>query len=122
MQSIPDLQFGCPTAGLQIKTHQIWNMSCSFLISVARGVGPSVVIGAPAAENAFTAVRQMQERYFDTGRNAPALEFITPVTGPNLPQICVAVGTGTMTPLEGAEEYDNDVRNQALQLQLPGWD
>ncbi|MCL2248605.1 MAG: ABC transporter substrate-binding protein [Oscillospiraceae bacterium] len=92
------------------------------LISVARGVGPSVVIGAPAADNAFTAVRQMQERYFDTGRNAPALEFITPVTGPNLPQICVAVGTGTMTPLEGAQEYDNDVRNQALQLELPGWD
>jgi len=94
----------------------------SVLIGVARGVGPSVVIGAPAAENAFTAVRQMQERYFDTGRNAPALEFITPVTGPNLPQICVAVGTGTMTPLEGAQEYDADVRNQALQLELPGWD
>lgn len=92
------------------------------LIAAARGVGPSVVIGAPAADNAFTAVRQMQERYFDTGRTAPALEFITAVTGPNLPQICVAVGTGTMTPLEGAQEYDADVRNQALQLGLPGWD
>jgi len=93
----------------------------AILASAERGVGPSVVIGAPVGDNAFTAVRQMQERYFDTGRNAPALEFITAVTGPNLPQICVAVGTGTMTPLQGAQEYDSDVRNQALQLGLPGW-
>jgi len=91
------------------------------LMEHSRGVGPSVVIGAPAGANEFPAVTMMQERYFDTGRNAPALEFITAVTGPNLPQICVAVGTGTMTPLQGAEEYDNDVRNQALQLGLPGW-
>jgi len=87
----------------------------------SRGVGPSVVMGAPGGDDEFTAVRMMQERYFDTGRNAPALEFITAVTGPNLPQICVAVGTGTMTPLQGAQEYDSDVENQALQLGLPGW-
>jgi len=93
----------------------------AILAAAERGVGPSVVIGAPLGDNAFTAVRQMQERYFDTGKNAPALEFITAVTGPNLPQICVAVGTGTMTPIQGAEEYDRDVRNQALQLGLPGW-
>ena len=93
----------------------------AILTATTRGVGPSVVFGVPPRDDDFTAVRMMQERYFDTGNNTPALEFITAVTGPNLPQICVAVGTGTMTPLQGAEAYDDDVRNQALQLGLPGW-
>lgn len=93
----------------------------SILMSYIRAEGPLVIRTAPASADEFTAVRMMRERYFDTGRNSPALEFITAVTGPNLPQICVAVGTGTMTPLQGAQEYDNDVRNQALQIGLPGW-
>jgi raffinose/stachyose/melibiose transport system substrate-binding protein len=34
----------------------------------------------------------------------------------------VAVGTGQMTPEEGAANYDEDVKKQAQQLGIPGWD
>jgi raffinose/stachyose/melibiose transport system substrate-binding protein len=53
--------------------------------------------------------------------SAPALEFLSPVKGPTLEQITVAVGTGQMTPAEGAAAYDLDVEKQAQQLGLPGW-
>ncbi len=53
-------------------------------------------------------------------RRTPALEFLSPVKGPSLEQISVAVGTGQMTPTDGAT-YDKDVEKQAKQLGLPGW-
>jgi raffinose/stachyose/melibiose transport system substrate-binding protein len=59
--------------------------------------------------------------YIDTGKSAPALEFLSPVKGPTLEQLCVAVGTGQMTPEEAAAAYDEDVEKQAQQLGLPGW-
>jgi raffinose/stachyose/melibiose transport system substrate-binding protein len=59
--------------------------------------------------------------YIDTGKSAPALEFLSPVKGPTLEQLCVAVGTGQMTPEEAAAAYDEDVKKQAQQLGLPGW-
>ncbi len=40
--------------------------------------------------------------YFDSGRTAPALEFLSPIKGPNLPQICVEVGSGLASPEQGA--------------------
>ena len=59
--------------------------------------------------------------YFDSGRTAPALEFLSPIKGPNLPQICVEVGSGITSPADGAKEYDKDVEKQAKQLGLAGW-
>lgn len=52
---------------------------------------------------------------------APALEFLSPVKGPSLEQITVAVGTGQTPPQQGAAQYDQDVVKQAKQLGLPGW-
>jgi raffinose/stachyose/melibiose transport system substrate-binding protein len=60
--------------------------------------------------------------YIDTGKSAPALEFLSPVKGPTLEQLCVAAGTGQMTPEEAAAAYDEDVKKQAQQLGLPGWE
>jgi raffinose/stachyose/melibiose transport system substrate-binding protein len=59
--------------------------------------------------------------YIDSGNSYPALEFLSPIKGPNLEQICVSVGTGQMTPEEAAAAYDLDVEKQAQQLGLPGW-
>jgi len=59
--------------------------------------------------------------HFDANKSIPALEFFSPLKGPNLEQICVAVGSGQMTAQQGAENYDKDVEKQAKQLGLPGW-
>ena len=52
---------------------------------------------------------------------SPALEFLSPVKGPSLEQITVAVGSGLTSAEEGAKQYDADVEKQAKQLGLPGW-
>ena len=62
------------------------------------------------------------QAYFDAGKASPALEFLSPVKGPALEQITVQVGTGQVTGKEGAELYDQDVKKQAQQLGLPGWE
>ncbi|MFD7312257.1 ABC transporter substrate-binding protein [Promicromonospora sp. NPDC059942] len=61
------------------------------------------------------------QAYFDEGRAANALEFLSPVKGPNLEKVTVEVGSGIKTAEEAAEFYDQDVENQARQLGLEGW-
>lgn len=55
------------------------------------------------------------------GKTAPALEFVSPIKGPNLPGLTVQVATGQVTAAEGAALYDTDVVKQAQQLGLKGW-
>jgi raffinose/stachyose/melibiose transport system substrate-binding protein len=62
------------------------------------------------------------QAYFDSGNASPALEFKSPIKGPALEQICVQVGTGQVDAKKAAELYDQDVKKQAQQLGLPGWD
>ena len=62
------------------------------------------------------------QAYFDSGKVSPALEFKSPIKGPNLEQICIQVGTGQETAQQAAALYDKDVKKQAQQLNLPGWD
>ncbi|HIT74819.1 MAG TPA: carbohydrate ABC transporter substrate-binding protein [Candidatus Avipropionibacterium avicola] len=61
------------------------------------------------------------DTYVQDGMTAPALEFLSPVKGPGLPNITVEVGRGIRSGAEGAELYDEDVKKQAQQLGLPGW-
>ena len=61
------------------------------------------------------------QSYITTKTFSPALEFLSPVKGPSLEQICVAVGTGQSSPEKGAAQYDSDVIKEAKQLGLPGW-
>jgi raffinose/stachyose/melibiose transport system substrate-binding protein len=62
------------------------------------------------------------QAYFESGKASPALEFKSPIKGPSLEQICIQVGTGQVDGKKGAELYDQDVKKQAQQLGLPGWD
>ncbi len=53
--------------------------------------------------------------------SAPALEFLTPVKGPNMPAIAVQVGAGALSAIAGATAYDADVRAESNRIGLPGW-
>lgn len=59
--------------------------------------------------------------YFDEGNTNPALEFLSPIKGPNLENITVEVGSGIRPAEDGAALYDEDVVKQAQQLGLEGW-
>lgn len=82
--------------------------------------GPYLIKGATLPDDVLPFVNDLNG-YIDSGNAYPALEFLSPIKGPNLEQICVAVGTGQMTPEEAAAAYDLDVEKQAQQLGLPGW-
>lgn len=82
--------------------------------------GPFMVKGSTLPDTVVPAVKDLAV-YVDSGSNGPALEFVSPVKGPSLEQITVAVGSGQMTPEEAAATYDQDVEKQAKQLGLPGW-
>jgi raffinose/stachyose/melibiose transport system substrate-binding protein len=87
----------------------------------ATPAGPYLIKGATLPDDVPAFVNDLNG-YIDSGNAYPALEFLSPIKGPNLEQICVAVGTGQMTPEEGAANYDEDVKKQAQQLGIPGWD
>ena len=82
--------------------------------------GPYFIKGAKLPDSALPAVKDIAA-YINAGKSTPALEFFSPVKGPTLEQICVAVGSGQMQPQQAATNYDQDVAKQAKQLGLPGW-
>ncbi|MFG2004254.1 ABC transporter substrate-binding protein [Spirillospora sp. NPDC048911] len=82
--------------------------------------GPYRVEGATLPANALQVAKDLQA-YLDRRATTPALEFLSPVKGPSLEQITVAVGSGLTQPADGAAQYDKDVAKQAKQLGLPGW-
>jgi raffinose/stachyose/melibiose transport system substrate-binding protein len=82
--------------------------------------GPYPIKGAKLPENVLPFVKDLNG-YIDSGNAYPALEFLSPIKGPLLPQLCVSVGTGQMSPADAAAAYDKDVEKQAQQLGLPGW-
>jgi raffinose/stachyose/melibiose transport system substrate-binding protein len=82
--------------------------------------GPYMIKGSTLPDDVPVAIKDMQP-YIDSGLAAPALEFLSPIKGPALEQITVAVGSGINSAEEGADLYDQDVQKQAQQLGLPGW-
>ncbi|MFZ1116554.1 MAG: extracellular solute-binding protein [Propionibacteriaceae bacterium] len=68
-----------------------------------------------------TQVAKDTQSYIESGKASPALEFLSPIKGPSLEQICIQVGTGQVSGQKGAALYDEDVKKQAEQLGLPGW-
>ncbi len=83
--------------------------------------GPYLIEGSTLPDTVLPAVLELAA-YIDSGNSYPALEFLSPIKGPNLEQLCVAVATGQMTAEEAAASYDLDVERQAQQLGLPGWE
>jgi raffinose/stachyose/melibiose transport system substrate-binding protein len=83
--------------------------------------GPYFVDGCELPADLPLAAQDMV-KYFDDGATTPALEFLSPIKGPALEQITVEVGSGIRSAEDGARLYDQDVKKQARQLGLPGWD
>lgn len=83
--------------------------------------GPYLIEGSTLPDTVLPAVQDLAA-YIDSGNSQPALEFLSPLKGPTLEQLCVAVGTGQMDAATAASNYDLDVERQAQQLGLPGWE
>jgi raffinose/stachyose/melibiose transport system substrate-binding protein len=82
--------------------------------------GPYLVEGASLPDDVLPAVLDVQA-YIDAGTVTPALEFLSPLKGPNLEHITVEVGSGLRSAEDAAALYDEDCEKQAQQLGLPGW-
>ncbi|WP_066517022.1 ABC transporter substrate-binding protein [Curtobacterium ammoniigenes] len=59
--------------------------------------------------------------YQKANKTGLALEFISPIKGPNLEKILIQVGSGISSAKTGAQLYDQDVKAEAQQLGLKGW-
>jgi len=82
--------------------------------------GPSVIDACKLPDDVPDAVKDMQA-YVDAKKAAPALEFLSPVKGPNMEKFTVEVGSGIKSAKDGAAAYDADVKTEAQQLGLAGW-
>ena len=82
--------------------------------------GPYMIEGSELPEDTLPAVLDIQA-YIDSEAISPALEFLSPIKGPNLEFLTVEVGSGLKSAADAAAEYDEDVIAQAQQLGLPGW-
>jgi raffinose/stachyose/melibiose transport system substrate-binding protein len=83
--------------------------------------GGAYVISSCQLPEDVPVMLQDLEPYFAEGKTAAALEFISPIKGPNLEFILVEVGSGIRSAADGAALYDEDVKKQAQQLGLEGW-
>lgn len=82
--------------------------------------GPFSISSCSVPSDAAPMVADIQS-YITDGKSAPALEFLSPVKGPNLENIVIGVGSGISSAQDGAAAYDEDVKKQAQQLGLAGW-
>lgn len=94
--------------------------SCDIQIE-ATGVpnGPFVIDGCELPAEVPPIVTD-EVAYLEAGDVGNALEYLSPIKGPALEQITVAVGSGITPAAEGAQQYDDDVRKQAQQLGIEG--
>jgi raffinose/stachyose/melibiose transport system substrate-binding protein len=83
--------------------------------------GPYAISSCTLPSDVPPLVKDMQT-YIDAKKVSPALEFVSPIKGPNLENITVEVGSGISSAEKGAQQYDEDVKKQAQQLGLPGWE
>ncbi|WP_213816427.1 ABC transporter substrate-binding protein [Glaciihabitans sp. dw_435] len=83
--------------------------------------GPYLIKGCDLPADVPAYVGDLLPYFNKDGGTQPALEFLSPIKGPSLEQITVAVGSGITSAAEGAKQYDADVKKQAQQLGLSGW-
>lgn len=93
---------------------------CDVQNDTGSAAGPFVTTTCTLPDDAPALIDDIQA-YFDSEATGSALEFLSPIKGPNLENITVAVGSGITSPEEGAAQYDDDVKKQAQQLGLSGW-
>jgi len=95
--------------------------ACNLMIGSMGATGPYLIEGCDLPADVPQAVADMLPYFAEPGRTAPALEFLSPIKGPNLEQLLVEVGSGIRPAAEAAALYDQDVEKQAQQLGLPNW-
>jgi len=93
---------------------------CDAQLAGAAPSGPWAVTSCTLPDSVPQIVKDLQT-YTAAKKSTPALEFLSPVKGPNLESITVEVGSGIRSAADGAKLYDEDVKKQAKQLNLPGW-
>ncbi|CAM3424679.1 ABC transporter substrate-binding protein [Occultella aeris] len=93
---------------------------CRVQTEILTPSGPFTTDACELPEDAAPTLTDVQA-YFEAGTTFPALEFLSPIKGPNLEQITVEVGSGIRPAADGAALYDEDVEKQAQQLGLEGW-
>jgi raffinose/stachyose/melibiose transport system substrate-binding protein len=94
---------------------------CAAQAAATTPSGPFAVKGCTLPATVPQVAKDMQAYIDRPGGSGLALEFVSPVKGPALEQICVEVGSGIRKAADGAKLYDEDVKKQAQQLGLEGW-
>jgi len=94
---------------------------CDALAKGSPPTGPFLTSNCKLPSDVSQAAKDTQS-YIESGKASPALEFKSPIKGPALEQICIQVGTRQVSGEKGAALYDEDVKKQAQQLGLPGWE
>ena len=94
---------------------------CKMMEATNGATGPYLIKGCDLPKDVPASVVDMMPYFQKEGGTLPALEFLSPIKGPSLEQITVAVGSGITMAADGAAQYDQDVEKQAKQLGLPNW-
>jgi raffinose/stachyose/melibiose transport system substrate-binding protein len=94
---------------------------CDVQTKAVGATGPYLVKGCDLPADVPPAVADLGSYFKSDATNSPALEFLSPIKGPALEQITVQVGSGITAPADAGALYDEDVKKQAQQLGLPGW-
>lgn len=89
--------------------------------SVSTPTGPYLIKGVKPSSYLSVVTIDMLPYFKTNGKTAPALEFLSPLKGPNLPNIAVKVGSGIITAKEGVAAYDSDIEKEAVRLGFPAW-
>jgi raffinose/stachyose/melibiose transport system substrate-binding protein len=82
---------------------------CDAITAAVVPTGPYLVDGCTIPDEVPRAVSDMLPYFEQDGGTSPALEFLSPLKGPQLEQITVEVGSGLRSAEDGAEFYDEDV-------------
>lgn len=93
---------------------------CAVIGETRGNAGPFVIDGCEMSGDVTQIVSDMLP-YFESGKTAPAFEFLSVVKGPNIANFTVEVGSKIKTGAEAAAAYDEDNKLLAQQLGLPGW-
>jgi raffinose/stachyose/melibiose transport system substrate-binding protein len=93
---------------------------CAIQNQAGTAAGPFAISTCKVPANSPALVSD-ELKYQNDKKTGLALEFISPIKGPNLEKILIQVGSGISSAQQGAVLYDQDVTAQAQQLGLPGW-
>jgi raffinose/stachyose/melibiose transport system substrate-binding protein len=93
---------------------------CEVMMATTGATGPYLIDGCSLPDDVPAAIADMLPYFKEGGNTAPALEFVSPIKGPNLENLTVEVGSGIRSAEDAAKLYDLDVVKQAKQLGLPG--